>query len=413
VGGPVAGEVVRGSSGTPKPILRATVPFDRAFSDKTGGQAKILRRDYLPEGLLPVIDQGAAAVAGYTNDQHAAYRGPLPVLLFGDHTRLIKYVDFPFALGADGVKVLQPAPWFEPKFLYYFLLTADIPSRGYSRHFQFLRRIKVPLIPRSEQRRIVEILDQADRLRHLRAEAAAKADRILPALFIKMFGDPATNSMGWPIKRFDSICESRLGKMLDAKQQTGTHPRPYLRNANVYWDRLDLQDLLEMDFDESDRKEFRLERGDILICEGGEVGRCAIWSDELSECYFQKALHRARPFRNAAVSEFVVYLLWELATRGALQGSVSQVTFSHLTGVKLKALRVPVPPLSLQRAFANTVRMIKQVRKKLDSAHRIESLFEGLLHRAFSGSLTASWREAHIKELLQEMEQQAKALATG
>ena len=151
-------------------------------------------------------------------------------------------------------------------------------------------------VPPSEQRRIVEILDQADRVRRLRTEADAKADRILPALFIKMFDVPATNPMGWPVKRFDRICESRLGKMLDRKQQTGQRPRPYLRNANVYWDRLDLNTVLEMDFDESDREEFRLRKGDILICEGGEVGRCAIWNDELPECYFQKALHRVRPY---------------------------------------------------------------------------------------------------------------------
>ena len=196
--------------------------------------------------------------------------------------------------------------------------------------------MEIPLPPLSEQRRIVEILDQAYRLRRLRAEADAKAGHILPALFIKMFGDPATNPMGWPIKRFDMICESRLGKMLDQKQQTGKDPRPYLRNANVYWDRIDLQEVLQMDFNDSDREEFRLRRGDILICEGGEVGRSAIWNDELPECYFQKALHRARPYPNAATPEFIVFLLWRLAEVGALRDTASKMTFSHLTGVKIK-----------------------------------------------------------------------------
>lgn len=400
-----------GSGNGRQSSLKAVIPFSKAFSDQTGGQKKILRRDYLRDGPLPVVDQGSKPVAGYTNDEHAAYRGRLPVLLFGDHTRLVKYVDFPFALGADGVKVLQPAPWYEAKFLYYYLLTMRIPSRGYSRHFQFLRQADYPFIPRSEQRRIVEILDQADRLSRLRAEADTRACRIPRAIFKDLFGDPVTNPLGWPIRRFDSIAESRLGKMLDAGQQTGLHPRPYLRNANVYWDRLDLEDLLEMDFDESDREEFRLRRGDVLICEGGEVGRCAIWNEEIPDCYFQKALHRARPLPEAATPEFIVYLLWELADRGALLESVSKVTFSHLTGVKLKALPVPVPPLPLQQRFGTIVHRFKQAARAPEVSLRIDALFALIVSSAFSGSLTASWRDGHMNELLQEMEQQAKALA--
>ncbi len=271
---------------------------------------------------------------------------------------------------------------------------------------------EIPLPSLSEQRRIVEILDQADRLRRLRTEADAKTDRLLSALFVKMFGDPSTNPTGWPVKRFDKICESRLGKMLDQKQQTGRHARPYLRNANVYWDRLDLQEVLEMDFDESDREEFRLRKGEVLICEGGEVGRSAIWNDELPECYFQKALHRVRPYSGIATAEFIVYLLWGLAQRGALQDTVSKVTFSHLTGVKLKALRIPAPPFALQEKFAMQVRATKRALSQTDLArNRISSLFDGLLHRAFSAELTASWRKAHMKELVQEMEQQARLLA--
>ena len=253
--------------------------------------------------------------------------------------------------------------------------------------------MEIPVPGLSEQRHIAAILDQTDRIRRLRAEADAEADRILPAIFLHMFGDAATNPMGWPLERFDKICESRLGKMLDAKQQTGAHRRPYLRNANVYWDRLLLEDVLEMDFDEKERNEFRLRPGDVLICEGGEVGRAAIWNDELPECYFQKALHRARPFPEAAVAEYVVYLLAALAKRGALRDAVSQVTFSHLTGVKLKALQVPVPPLSLQRDFAERVRLFKQSVRRSDLGLRTDALLSALRYRAFSGSLTSSWRK--------------------
>ena len=175
------------------------VPFNRALTDETGGQRKVLRRDYLRSGSLPVIDQGQTSIAGYTNDPNAAYNGPLPVILFGDHTRIFKYVDFPFALGADGVKVLRSSPLYDPKFIYYYMKSREIPARGYSRHFKFLKQITFPLMPLSEQRRIVDIFDQIDNLRCLQSKAGTKANRIFPSLFVQMFGDPVTNPMNWPV----------------------------------------------------------------------------------------------------------------------------------------------------------------------------------------------------------------------
>ena len=82
--------------------------------------------------------------------------------------------------------------------------------------------------------------------------------------------------------------------MLDKKKIVGNNLKPYLRNSNVLWFGFKLDDLLEMDFDDKDKIEFSLKRGDVLMCEGGEIGRCAIWKNELKECYFQKAIHRIR-----------------------------------------------------------------------------------------------------------------------
>lgn len=170
--------------------------------------------------------------------------------------------------------------------------------------------------------------------------------------------------------------------------------------TNVHWDRLFLDDLLQMDFDEEDRHEFRLQAGDVLICEGGEVGRAAIWNDELAECYYQKALHRARPLPGASAPEFIVYVLWELARRGALRETASGATFSHLTGVKLKALRIPVPPLDLQQQFGQRVRLFKQNDGRSASAARLDRLFKTMCHHAFSGRLTDRWRRTGRPEIL-------------
>jgi type I restriction enzyme S subunit len=153
---------------------------------------------------------------------------------------------------------------------------------------------------------------------------------------------------------------------------------------NVQWHKLDLSDVAEMDFDEKDRKEFRLEYGDVLICEGGEVGRAAIWRNELPECYFQKALHRARPNAKIAKPEYIIHLLWWLAHTGGLGDFTSQVTIAHLTGEKLKELVIPVPPLNLQEEFAGVVARVEALRARMSEAQRqVEGLFQSLLAESF------------------------------
>jgi type I restriction enzyme S subunit len=274
-----------------------------------------------------------------------------------------------------------------------------------------VRRAVLPLPPPKEQSRIIEILDEADRLRKLRRDADAKAARILPALFLKMFGDPATNSMGWSTARFDQLAEARLGKMLDAKRQTGQHRRPYLRNQNVQWDRFDLADVLEMDIAPDERSQLELRNGDLLVCEGGEIGRAAIWGGEIEECYFQKALHRVRPFRGKSNSPFLLFWLKRMAERELLVPLGTKATIPHLTGVQLAKLEVICPPFPLMEVFAgHYVDLSRTLAVVLVASDRVESVFQTLLRRAFSGQLTAKWREAHLKELLAEMNVQARLL---
>jgi type I restriction enzyme S subunit len=190
------------------------------------------------------------------------------------------------------------------------------------------------------------------------------------------------------MKRFGEIFYSHLGKMLDGKQQTGKHKRYYLRNVNVQWYQLDLSDLAEMDFNAQDREKYRLKNGDVLICEGGEVGRAAIWRDELPECYFQKALHRVRSNPNHATPEYLVWLMFNLAKRGRLAEVTSEVTIAHLTGVKLKTIEFPLPPLHLQEKFSSIANRFQLFRlQQIESVRQAEHLFQSLLHRAFNEKL--------------------------
>lgn len=251
-----------------------------------------------------------------------------------------------------------------------------------------LVELQLSLPPIEEQRRIAVVLDQADGLRSTRQTSLALLDSLNEAIFLEMFGDPVRNRPRWPLRPFSEVCPSRLGKMLDQKRQTGVHRRPYLRNANVRWFDFDIADLAEMDFDENDRLEFRIEAGDLLICEGGEPGRAAVWDGRVEEIFFQKALHRGRPDPSRATATYLVHLLWHLARWGGLMDHISSATIAHLTGARLKTMNVPLPPLALQHDFENRLLAIEVSRRACRrSGQELDSLFTTLQNRAFAGTL--------------------------
>ena len=120
---------------------------------------KIKTKQYLEQGYYPIIDQGKTFIGGYTNDKTGLIT-QLPAIVFGDHTRAFKYVDFPFIAGADGVKVFRAKSCFLPKLLFYFLQAITLPDRGYARHYQYLVKSKIPVPPMAEQKRIVKKIEE-------------------------------------------------------------------------------------------------------------------------------------------------------------------------------------------------------------------------------------------------------------
>jgi type I restriction enzyme, S subunit len=136
--------------------------------------AKIAARDYRPSGRFPIIDQSQNPTAGWTDDEEAVLRVTRPVIVFGDHTRTFKYIDHPFAAGADGTLILNPSNEFEPQFLYFACLSLEIPSRGYNRHYSLLKEMSVPKPSQDEQRNIAAVLGKV--------QAAVEVERDLISL---------------------------------------------------------------------------------------------------------------------------------------------------------------------------------------------------------------------------------------
>ncbi len=248
-----------------------------------------------------------------------------------------------------------------------------------------LDKIEIQMVSISRQKEIVEILEKVSLLIFLRKQQLAKLDELVKARFVEMFGDVISNSNLWPICKFSEITSSRLGKMLDAKQQTGVHRYPYLANFNVQWFRFELKTLNGMDFNESDRIEFELHDGDLLVCEGGEIGRCAVWHNNVQPCYFQKALHRVRCNKDFILPDFLAWWFKYNCDHGgfsAIEGA--KATIAHLPGAKLKNLDVCVPPLSLQNQFAAFVERVDQQKQTVQqSLEKLELMKKALMQEYF------------------------------
>jgi len=283
------------------------------------------------------------------------------------HARIDKRLGF----GSTEFHVVRPATEkLDDRYLYHFLRQPVVREDGKLRMTgsggqkrvpkTFIEELEIPLPPLPEQRRIAAILDKADELRAKRREAIAKLDQLLQSVFLELFGDPVTNPKGWPMLPFGTVTDSRLGKMLDKRTSQGEHMKPYLANLNVQWGRFELHSLRSMHFSLKDQQEFSLRSGDLLMCEGGQPGRCAIWQEQLTDCYYQKALHRIRCHQEKCVPEYIQWLFWFLSQANAFSSAVTTATIAHLPGIKLKKMLIPLPPIDEQRSFASLIKVIEK-----------------------------------------------------
>ena len=201
-----------------------------SFYNYTDSKKKIPQKEYMKDGDIAVVDQGQDLVGGYTNDSEKVFTGDLPVIIFGDHTRCIKYIDFPFVQGADGVKVLKPKQFFDTKAFYYAFQNVNIPNMGYRRHFPLFDQYAIPLPPITEQQRIVDRIEslfaKLDEAKQKAQEALDSFETRKAAILHKAFTGELTaqwrkgHGVGmesWEKSRFDEVAtiKSNLVNPLD------------------------------------------------------------------------------------------------------------------------------------------------------------------------------------------------------
>jgi len=206
---------------------------------------------------------------------------------------------------------------------------------------------------------------------------------------------------GWEVPPFYTRYKVELGKMLDEARITGDHLVSYLRNVDVQWDTINLEDLPEMDILPNEYERYTLRKGDLVVCEGGEVGRAAIFEGSDRRVGFQKALHRLRPARSEEVPRYIFYVLCSAAQLGVFVAEGNPNTIPHLTGEKLRRYRFPCPPLAEQRAIADYLDRetgtLDRLTASVEAAiERLQEYRAALITAAVTGKIDV--RKANAKE---------------
>lgn len=231
----------------------------------------------------------------------------------------------------------------DPRFLYHWLRSFDFETITEGVGIPMItvanvNRLQIPLPPLEVQK---EIVAEIEGYQKVIDGARAVLDHYRPHIPI---------APDWQTKELGEIAEVKLGKMLDQNKHRTGKLLPYARNVSVRWGAVDTHDLPEMYFKIDELERFGLQAGDVLVCEGGEPGRAAVWNGSIPNLKYQKALHRVR-FKVPFVSSMLVYLLQEMALSGALLGWLSGTTIKHLTLESFNKLPIPLPPLETQRAL--------------------------------------------------------------
>ncbi len=349
------------------------------IDDETGEGVPVLRTtNFTNEGVVNYNDVITRTITKKNIDQKFLRKGDIIIEKSGGSDKFpvgrVIYFDgdentYLFNNFTGLLRVKDKKIW-NSKYVFYSLFANY--RRGGTRAFEnkttgihnlktddFVSRFDIYELPIKEQNLICEKLDKIYNIIKLRRQELLILDDLIKARFVEMFGDVIHNDRKWECQQFSDITTSRLGKMLDTKHQTGTCKYPYLANFNVQWFRFELGNLNEMDFNEKEREEFCLEDGDLLVCEGGEIGRCAVWHNQIKKCFFQKALHRVRCNQDIILPDYLSWWFKYNCENGgftAIEGA--KATISHLTGTKMKMLDVTVPPIELQEQFVDIIHQV-------------------------------------------------------
>ncbi|WP_207547139.1 restriction endonuclease subunit S [Mycolicibacterium fortuitum] len=349
------------------------------------------------------MDQGQPRIAGWTDSLNAVIESPLPLIVFGDHSRTFKYVDEPFARGADGTQLLRPVDEITPLFFFYACRAIDLPSRGYNRHFTLLKEKEISF-PRdlAVQQSIAIVLQRAERAVALQDELVEMLEKTKSASMRQLFTQglhgerqkateigPVPES--WDVVTIDDVAlKTQYGLSVRGNAQGQI---PILRMNCQDNGRVRFRDLQYVDLDETALSAFRLEDGDLLFNRTNSiehVGRTAIF-EGATEAVFASYLVRLTVDALRCLPRFLNYYMNRREVQHDIKRLASRaVGQANINATKLRTVAFPLPPSLNEQA--EIIGVLDALDRKIDLHRRkrevFDQLFNSLLHKLITGEVS-------------------------
>lgn len=346
------------------------IPFEKCLQ-KVPKQAQVKSKYYLETGRFPIVSQEAELISGYCDDESMVYNHKKPVIVFGDHTKNVKFIDFCFVIGADGTHILLPIDSIDSKFFYYVIKSIKLRDLGYARHYKLLKETYIPVPPLAEQQSIVEYLDTAfAKIDSLKAKAQENLKHA-QALFQAALSEMMTPKDDWVDKKLPEISEN-----LDYIRKPVTKNK---RNSGIYpyYGASGIVDYVS---------EYLFDEDILLISEDGAnlLARSSPIAFSVSgKVWVNNHAHVVR-FNNLYLQRFIEYYFASIAIDAYVSGAAQP----KLTQSKLNSINIPVPPTKdIKRIVSNLDKYTAKIETLKSNFAQLssecEALNQSLLKQAF------------------------------
>lgn len=373
--------------------------FHELFDSISSKSFQINASKYQKIGKIPVIDQSQNFIAGYSDETDKIFKNESEIIIFGDHTRQFKYIDFDFVIGADGTKILDIKNKSNNflKFFYYQFLAKEIKSLGYSRHFKVLKEMSYTVPALNEQKRLVSLLDtlfaKIDRSIELLSENITAADALLPSALNTVFGELGEKySLNELTKVIEGKIQNGLYKHKDYYNENGTK---ILRIDNFYNGKVNATGIKRLSLTNDEIEKYLLNENDIVINRVNSIeylGKCAFIDKQIEPMVFESNMMKFS-VNEITASMYIVYMLQCSQIKEQVEKKAKRaINQCSINQTDVNTLLIPLPPLDIQ---TKTVEYLDSVRHKVeilkrvqnDKINNLKALKASILDRAFKGEL--------------------------
>jgi type I restriction enzyme S subunit len=361
-------------------------PFRECILKNKNKSKKIKQQNYKEAGLFPIVDQGQKLIAGYWDKEEDVYNSDLPIIVFGDHTRIVKFVDFPFVRGADGTQIIIPNESFDRKFFYYALKSINIPSKGYNRHYSILKEKKIPLPPLPEQRNIAFVLSTIQEAKEKTDAVVAALKELKKSLMKHLFTygpvsikeaenvELKETEIGkmpkeWEVARLGDVADYINGYPFKPTQWKAEGlPIIRIQNLTKTTDKINY-------FDGKIDERYKVKEGDLLISWSASIG---IFKWNRGDAWLNQHIFKVDNFQQNICKNFFYYAI--MPRIEAMKSRTHGSTMRHITKKEFLNVKIPLPHPKAQRQIALILSSVDaRIEAEQNKANALQELFNSML----------------------------------